>query len=77
MKPKQTTLQAIPEPSLHDLVVTLLERMEKAESHIRSLEATNNHLMEWVGDLDRSTEKVRAYFEMSIEEFDELHGGKA
>ena len=51
-KPTQTTLQAIPEPKLYELVVSLLERMEKAESHIRSLEATNDH-MDWLTDLDK------------------------
>ena len=52
-KPTQTALTSIPEPKLYELVVSLLERMEKAESHIRAIEAINDQVMDWLTDLDK------------------------
>ena len=48
-KPTQSELNC----QLLNAVTDLRERMDKAESHIRSLEATNDHLMDWLTDLDK------------------------
>ncbi len=61
---KKQTTKAIPIPTqselncqLLDAITDLRERMDKAESHIRALEATNDHLMDWLNDIERETDK--------------------